>query len=77
MVREFYVSGYAELGEKGIIRYRIDTDKKTIVEIGSVTCIENPTYMVPHPNGHVIYSGENTRGKRKSSPFFLRTPGHT
>ena len=32
MVREFYVSGYAELGEKGIIRYKLDTDAKTISE---------------------------------------------
>lgn len=71
MVREFYVSGYAELGEKGIIRYRIDTDKKTIDEIGSVTCIENPTYMVPHPNGHVIYSGEKHKGEAEVVSFLL------
>ena len=75
MVREFYVSGYAELGEKGIIRYRIDTDKKTIDEIGSVTCIENPTYMVPHPNGHVIYSGEKHKGEAEVVSFLLEDAG--
>ena len=72
MIREFYVSGYAELGEKGIIRYRIDTDKKTIDETGSVTCIENPTYMIPHPNGHVIYSGEKHKGEAEVVSFIFK-----
>ena len=72
MVREFYVSGYAELGEKGIIRYRIDTDKKTIDETGSVTCIENPTYRIPHPNGLVIYSGEKHKGEAEVVSFIFK-----
>lgn len=63
MVREFYVSGYASPAEKGIIRYRIDTEAMTIEETGSVSGVESPTYMIPHPNGSVLYSGERHAGE--------------
>lgn len=63
MVYEFYVSGYTASDGKGIIRYRIDTEGRSIEEVSFVTGIESPTYMVPHPNGTVIYSGEKHKGE--------------
>lgn len=63
MIKEFYVSGYSSTEDKGIIRYRIDTDAHTISEVSSVTGLESPTFMVPHPNGKVIYSGERHKGE--------------
>ncbi|MDO4804564.1 MAG: lactonase family protein [Lachnospiraceae bacterium] len=71
MVHDFYVSGYAAPDEKGIIRYRFDADAKTIEEVDYVTGIENPTYMIPHPDGKKIYSGEKHKGEGEVVSYIL------
>ena len=71
MKKEFYISGYSPSDEKGIIRYRIDTETREITEISHVTGIESPTYMVPHPNGKVIYSGEKHSGEGEVVSYVL------
>lgn len=72
MKKEFYVSGYAPRDEKGIIRYCVDTETREITGISHVTGIESPTYMVPHPNGKIIYSGEKHSGEGEVVSYALK-----
>lgn len=56
----FYVGTYTGKGSKGIYRFTLDERTGQLSDQGLAVAVENPTFLVPHPNGRFVYSVNET-----------------
>ncbi|MDO5323959.1 MAG: lactonase family protein [Clostridia bacterium] len=57
-MKAFYIGSYAPAGENSIFQAVLDerTEKMQIAPVCS--CAENPSYLLAHPNGQILYAVE-------------------
>ena len=56
MEYNFYVGSYARQGDVSISRYRADFQRGSLVRELSCTELDWPSYVLPHPNGKIVYA---------------------
>ena len=54
----FYAGGYAKPGEGGIGLYSLDLRTGTCTMESECALLENPSYLLCHPNQNVLYAVE-------------------
>ena len=55
---KFYVGSYAPSEENSIYLYELDTGKGALRRIDAVKGVDNPSYLLVHPNGKILYAVE-------------------
>lgn len=55
---EFWAGGYAEPDESGILRCRLDDKTGETEVLSELRGVRNPSWVLPHPNGAVLYCVE-------------------
>ena len=55
---EFLISGYAPRGGNGILSATLDTEKGTLTAVPVCTELENPSWILMHPSGELLYAVE-------------------
>ena len=58
----FLTSGYANPAEEGLRCWDYDTQAGSILQRWGLRGLNSPTYLLRHPNGQVLYSGEKGSG---------------
>ena len=58
MTYEFLAGGYGTRQEETIRKYRFDSENVQLEKVWGINGIENPSYLLLHPNGNVLYSVE-------------------
>ena len=56
MIYEFFSGSYAEVGEDGISKFRLDTDAGTLTKVFSYQGIKNPSYIRFNADKSVLYA---------------------
>lgn len=56
MIYEFFSGSYGKVGEEGIVRFRMDTEKETIEKVYSYDGILNPSYLAFNPKKTILYT---------------------
>lgn len=56
MTAEFYMGSYAHQGEEGILRFHADFTAGRLTRTLTCAQAECPSYLLPHPNGAVLYA---------------------
>lgn len=56
MEQTFYIGGYADQESEGIIRIHADFDRGILEQEAGWTGIGNPSYLLLHPNGKILYA---------------------
>ena len=54
----YYIGSYAGASEDSIYRYELDTEKEVFLRSWAYAGAENPSYVLPHPDGKILYSVE-------------------
>lgn len=67
----FLTCGYANPAEEGLRCWDYDTQTGTILQRWGLHGLNSPTYLLRHPNGRVLYSGE--KGTEPDPNGFLVT----
>lgn len=61
----FLTSGYASPAEEGLHCWDFDTQTGTIAQRWGLSGLNSPTYLLRHPNGRILYSGEKGSGQNQ------------
>lgn len=56
MVCEFYSGSYAEPGEDGIVRFRMDTEKGVLERVSACGVVKNPSYICFDTSQSILYA---------------------
>ena len=56
MEQTFYIGGYTDQDGEGIIRVRADFDRGIMEQEAGWSGIGNPSYLLLHPNGKILYA---------------------
>lgn len=56
MEYEFFVGSYGKTGEEGIVKFRMDTDRKTLNKLYGYKEIENPSYLAFNREKTILYA---------------------
>ncbi len=56
MIYEFYTGSYALEGEEGILRFRLDTEARTLEKRSAFSGIHHPSYLCPNQNRGLLYA---------------------
>lgn len=56
MICEFYSGSYAEVGEDGIVKFRLDTDAGTLKKVFAYQGVRNPSYIRLNADKSVLYA---------------------
>ncbi|MCI2049547.1 MAG: lactonase family protein [Lachnospiraceae bacterium] len=67
----FYLSGYAGPQEAGILRIAADFEAGRLEIMQSVRGILNPSWVLPHPGGQLLYAVEECDPDGKLTAFFV------
>ena len=54
----FLMSGYAKAGDPGILSAALDTENGKLAFLPACTELENPSWILMHPNGKILYAVE-------------------
>ena len=68
---EFYVGSYAARDEDSIWKYALDTDTLSFSRIWSFRGAENPSYLLAHPDGKVLYSVEEVHPEGRVAAYVI------
>lgn len=71
MKYEFYLGSYAAAEENSIYKYELDAEKKEFKMLHAIKGIENPSYLLIHPNGKIMYSVEELTPEGRLAVFSL------
>lgn len=71
MKYKFYLGSYAMAEENSIYQYELDAEKKELKLLNAVKGIDNPSYLLMHPNGKVMYSVEELTPEGRLAVFSL------
>lgn len=69
MKYEFYLGSYAAAGDTGIYQYELDTERDSLQKKMAVKGVENPSYVLLHPNGRAMYSVEELTPEGRIAVF--------
>lgn len=69
MKYEFYLGSYAEAEEESIYRYELDTESEILQRKDSIKGIHNPSYVLLHPSGKMMYCVEELTPKGRVAAF--------
>ena len=69
MKAEFYVGTYASECEEGILKVRADFESRTFTRAGGFTGIPNPSWVLVHPNGKMLYAVQEKNPGGRLSAF--------
>lgn len=67
----FYLGSYARKEENSIYQYELDAEKKEVKMRSAVKGIDNPSYLLMHPNKKVMYSVEELTPEGRLAVFSL------
>jgi len=67
-----YASSYAPAGKPGIYKFIFDDQTGALEPLGSVSGIENPSFIAPHPKLDYIYSVGETGGSKPGTVWAVR-----
>ena len=57
-MKKFLIGGYAQAGGNGILSAGLDTEKGKLTAVPVCTELENPSWILMHPDGNVLYAVE-------------------
>jgi len=57
-MKEFLISGYAQAGGNGILAAKLDTETGKLTAAPVCTELENPSWILMHPEGKTLYAVE-------------------
>jgi 6-phosphogluconolactonase len=56
MIYEFFTGSYVEVGQDGIVKFRLDTDAGTLAKVFSYQGVKNPSYVRLNQDRTVLYA---------------------
>ena len=71
----FFVGSYAGAEEESIYRYEMDLENGSLTRIWAYAGAENPSFVLPHPNGKILYSVEELTPQGRVTAYEIRQGG--
>ena len=75
MIRDFYIGTYSEPGQPGILRVQADFERESLDVESSYDEAVNPSWVLLHPNGRVLYSVNELTPDGRVSVFEVSDSG--
>lgn len=71
MVYDFYVGSYAPADHESIYGYQLNEENETLLRTKAVKGVDNPSWLLLHPNGKFLYSAEERNPEGRVAVFSL------
>lgn len=68
----FYIGSYAAAEETGIYQFELDAGTGILLKTGEIAGIDNPSYLLSHPSGKVLYAVEELNPDGRIAVFSLK-----
>ena len=71
-MKEFYVGSYQKAEQAGIARMAVDEGSGEITCLGAFAGADNPSFVLPHPDGKLLYAVEELVPEGRVSVFSVK-----
>ena len=75
MNTEFFVGSYAPKGRSSIYRYSFDESEGKLYRKWAYNGADNPSWVLPHPNGKILYSVEELNPEGRIASYRILEDG--